>query len=160
MKTTNLFRMVTLMVMMWAMCATTMADDRERNAQPLEFRDISYEVFLRNDMEVTSRMQRLILENAPAFEDYFVDASVAMGSYEMLSVDFLTEYVLGVVFKETEYETTITPVEVKINDDYIYFYYRVDKGEKRDFKLAPFCLVALRKPSQGNNFHVIFKQVN
>ena len=159
MKTANFFRLTAVLALL-CISVTAWADNRERDAQPVEFRDISSEVFLRNDMEVTTRMSRLVLENATAFEDYFVDASVAMGSYEMLSVDFLTEYVLGVVFKETDHETTITPVEVKINDDYIYFYYRVDKGEKRDFKLVPFCLVALRKPKQGNNFHVIFKQVN
>lgn len=159
MKTANIFRLTAVLALL-CISVTAWADNRERDAQSVEFRDISSEVFLRNDMEVTTRMSRLVLENATAFEDYFVDASVAMGSYEMLSVDFLTEYVLGVVFKETDHETAITPVEVKINDDYIYFYYRVDKGEKRDFKLAPFCLVALPKPKQGNNFHVIFKQVN
>ena len=74
----------------------------------------------------------------------------------------LAENFFSILKTECIYRTKIASFEEarQLIDDYIYFYYRVDKGEKRDFKLVPFCLVALRKPKQGNTFHVIFKQVN
>ena len=160
MKTANFLRFATVLALFCAISVSAWADDKERNAEPLEFREITQEVLLRNDVDMSGGMRRFILDNAVDFEDYFVDVSVAMGGYEMLSVDFLKEYVLGVALWETDRETRITPVEVKQNEDYIYFYYTVEKGEKRAYKLSPYCLVALRKPKQGNNFHVLFKQIN
>ncbi len=159
MKTAYFLRLTAVLALL-CISVTAWADNRERDAQPVEFRDISSEVLLRNDVDMSGGMRRFILDNAVDFEDYFVDVSVAMGGYEMLSVDFLKEYVLGVALWETDRETRITPVEVKQNEDYIYFYYTVEKGEKRAYKLSPYCLVALRKPTQGNNFHVLFKQIN
>ena len=159
MKTANFFRLTAVLALL-CISVTVWADNRERDAQPVEFRDISSEVFLRNDVDMSKNMRRFILENEFDFDEFFVDAAEIMGDDPMLSVNFNTEYVLGVALKETDRDVVITPVAVKQNDDYLYFYYSVKKGEKRSYKLSPYCLVALRKPVQGRDFHVIFKQVN
>jgi heat shock protein HslJ len=83
------------------------------------------------------------------FDEIF-GAAAFMGENGMpTSINFKQQYVIAVIEKVTDLNTTITPVSLKKISKTILFEYRTVKGEKQSFSIQPLTIIIVDKKYTG-----------
>ncbi len=122
-------------------------------ATPIPFTQLrNYHV--RNDVDC-SKLQRLILGNQADFDKVFGKAAY-MGGLPT-EVNWKKQYVLALIWPETNRETTITPIDVRQDDDKVVLCYHVEQAQKTmSHKMVTFTAVAIDKPKTSQQMKIYF----
>ena len=125
----------------------------DQNATPVPYTAIE-NYFIRNDVDC-SKMQHLIFDNKQDFESYFGMAAYMGGM--PTEVNWNKQFVVALVLPETNRETSIEPVAVKVTDNNcVVFSYKIRKGEKISYKMVPFTAVAIDKPNNDTEMKIFY----
>ena len=123
------------------------------NAMPIPYTTLE-NYFVRNDVDC-SKEQRLTFYNKQDFEGYFGMAAYMGG--RPTEINWNKQYVVALVLPETNRETSIEPVNVKVGDNqYLVFSYHIKKGDKMSHKIVPFTAVAIDKPASDMQMTVFY----
>ena len=117
-------------------CKTTA---KSTSSQDVPF-TIADHYFVRNDVKT---LPQGIITTQEEFQRNFGEATV-MGGLPT-KIDFSKEFVIATCVPETDYNTEISPVALKMKGKNLLFTYRVNKGKKIGYSIQPMLLIVVDK---------------
>lgn len=129
----------------------------DKSVKSVEKEDIPFIVaekyFVKNTVNSINNPKITTQEN---FDNIF-GAGAVMGKDGLpTKIDFDKQYVIAVINPETEYNTTITPVNLQKDSNNLVFTYKVDKGERQTHTIRP-CLILIVNSNYGGE--IILKEI-
>ena len=111
--------------------------------------EVAKNYFFRNDQQIPNSPKITTEED---FNKFFGMATVMGEDGKPTTIDFTKQFVLAVVYPETDTDLEINPINVKTRGNSLIYTYEAKAGEKQSFTIQPFSIIILDK--QYENYEV------
>ncbi|MBQ4002704.1 MAG: hypothetical protein II600_01875 [Bacteroidaceae bacterium] len=111
----------------------------EGEVQHVDFCEVR-NYFVRNDAVLSASPK---ICSQAQFDQIFGAAAVMGKGGEPTAVDFERQFVVPLVLPETDFATTVEPLEVTREGDVLFCTFAVTRGERQSFTVRPFALMAI-----------------